>query len=129
MKIIWKDSYRVGNETIDREHEEQFGIGNELLAATDQASLTVCTMNFYKQLRRHFDGEEKLMRALGFPDYLRHRETHNELITLINGMSESIAADRWSPQSIHQVMTIWTEHILHADAQLARYIDAKRSIG
>ncbi len=128
MKIIWKDSYRVGNETIDREHEAQFAMGNELLAAKDRASLTACAMNFYKHLRKHFEGEEKLMRELGFSDYLRHRESHNQLITLINGMSESIAADRWDPQSLHNVITIWTDHILHADSKLARYIDPHRPL-
>jgi hemerythrin len=38
MNIEWKDSYRIGDEAIDRQHRELFGLANAMFAAADQAA-------------------------------------------------------------------------------------------
>jgi hemerythrin len=35
ISIEWDEKYRIGNEAIDEEHRELFGIANRFLKATD----------------------------------------------------------------------------------------------
>ncbi len=123
MKIVWHDCFLIGDPTIDQEHRQLFELANELLAATDKPALTMCVMKLYRHVREHFDHEERLMREVGYPSYLAHREAHNQLITGLNSVSEMIARDQWSPQDLCVLIASWAEnHIPKVDAALAEYV-------
>ena len=130
MNIIWKDSYLIGDPTIDQEHRQLFELSNELLAATDKGTLTLCVMKLYRHVRKHFAHEEKLMREIGFPDYLAHREEHNQLISQLNITAESIARDKWNSQDLYSLVSLWAgQHIPQSDVPLALYLQQSQKTG
>jgi hemerythrin-like metal-binding protein len=122
MKLVWKDSYKLGYATIDAEHEHAFTVANAFLAATDQAEQRRVAMQLYQHTRVHFAHEEALMREMNFPDVKQHTERHNLLIGRLNVISTSIAQGDVNKQALVTLMTDWAmHHIVQDDAQFAAY--------
>lgn len=120
MIIQWNDSFKIGNAQIDAEHQHLFELANQFIAATDKTELTHCAMQLYRHTRVHFEHEEALMRELNFVDYASHVASHNQLVSLLNAVSESIANDSLNKGEVLTLMTNWAlHHIPHHDGQLA----------
>jgi len=124
MKLEWNDSYKVGDATIDAEHQQAFELANRFIAAKDQAEQTSIAMQLYKHTREHFTREEALMREVNFPDVKAHTERHNQLIGRLNVISKSIAMDDLNKEALIALMTDWAMfHIVKDDAQFASYLE------
>lgn len=123
MEILWKDSYSLGDPTVDREHQELFKLANETLLAHNKPTRTQCALKLYQHVRLHFEHEEKIMKDAGFPDLQVHIGWHDQLISQLNALSQSIAQDRWNQQDLQAFMAEWTgQHIGQADVALATYL-------
>jgi hemerythrin-like metal-binding protein len=122
MHFEWKDSYRVGDVTIDGQHRHLFELANKVFAAQDQGQLQVCAMDLFTYVRVHFAAEEAWMRETRFPGYVEHIEQHNRLITRLSELSHGIGKNQWDRGGIHAFMKDWLlGHILQIDAQAARH--------
>jgi hemerythrin len=123
MKLEWKDSYKVGDATIDAEHVLAFKLANQFIAATDQSEQTAVAMQLYKHTREHFTHEESLMHQVHFPGVKAHTEGHNLLIARLNVISKSIAQGDVNKQALIALMNDWAMlHIVKDDAQLAAHL-------
>lgn len=126
MKLEWKDAYKLGEATIDAQHQQLFAMANTFLQAQGRQALTLCAMQLYKHTREHFAQEEALMRRLQVPRLEAHVEWHNNMITRLNAISQSIQSDTLREQDLINLMTEWAErHIVVQDAELAQYIANK----
>ena len=121
--LKWKDSYKIGDATIDAEHEQAFKLANQFLEAQDQAAQQVAAMQLYKHARQHFEYEEKRMRDIKFPDHKAHTERHNILIGRLNIISHSIGKDGMDKKALFTLMNDWAMyHIVEDDANLVAYM-------
>jgi hemerythrin-like metal-binding protein len=126
MNIEWKDSYCIGDEHIDRQHQELFALANTMLEARDQAALRLCAVRLYKHVREHFADEELLMKRVGFPQYQQHAASHIQLLSGLNAISQDIASNTIYPSVVAAFLNDWgLKHIPNADAEVARYVLAK----
>lgn len=126
MNIDWKDSYRIGDEAIDRQHQELFELANAMFVASDQAALRLCAIKLFKHVREHFADEEALMKMVGFPGYQAHVESHNLILKKLGEVSHSIGRNALDPTIVTEFLTGWgLEHIPKADAQVAAFINAQ----
>lgn len=123
MTIRWKEVYKIGHEQIDAEHQALFELVNRFLDANDSGSLTLSAMGMFKHTREHFTHEEDLMRALGYPGIRDHVKQHNDLLSRLNRIAESIANDTLDKPELEAFLSHWLlNHIGSADAELAGYI-------
>ncbi len=123
MQIEWKDGYKLGDAVIDEQHQHLFALANAFLAAKDSDAQTQCAMRLYKHTREHFGHEERLMRELHFPDYQAHVDSHNQLISRLNAVSDTIAKGSLTEQDVQAFMTDWAlHHIPLSDAKLSQYL-------
>ncbi len=123
MNIEWKDSYRIGHERIDAQHENLFSLANAVFAATDQPAYRLAAMQLYSYIRTHFSDEEALMRSVNYPAYPSHLQLHNRLLSRMNAISEDIGKNEFKNEEISAFMTDWLlQHIAAEDAQIAVYI-------
>lgn len=123
MKLEWKEAYKLGDPAVDAEHALSFQLANAFIAATDQAEQTRVAMQLYKHTREHFNQEERLMREHNYPDVKPHTERHNQLISRLNVISQSIAKGDVNKQALITLMTDWAmHHIVQDDAQFAAYL-------
>ena len=121
--ISWKKDYRVGNATIDSQHQYLFSLANELVASKDKSELTNNAMKLFRYVREHFNHEEAVMRQVDYPEYQEHVAMHEEMINQLSAIGSDIYNDRWSVANLQQFMNKWlTDHILVVDAKLGRFI-------
>jgi hemerythrin len=123
MKIEWNDSYRIGNDPIDRQHQQLFELANATMLANDLPSFKVAMMQLYRYVRTHFADEEKLMRNIHFPGYEAQQGMHNNMVSQLNVISAEIGKGKWDTAAIHAFMHDWLlEHIAHEDVKIAEHI-------
>ncbi len=91
MTVQWTDALKTGDAEIDAQHLELFRRVNLLLAMTDTISQTKCLISLFKFTREHSSHEESVMRKIRCPDIFPHLIEHNELLTQLNRVAESIA--------------------------------------
>ena len=121
--IKWKDSYKIGDPTVDAEHEHAFNLANQFLEAPDQTTQQAAAMQLYKHVRQHFECEEKLMRDIKFPDCKAHTERHNALIGRLNIISHRIGKDGMDKKALFSLMNDWAmHHIVEDDVHLVTYL-------
>ena len=124
MTIEWKDSYCIGEESIDRQHRELFQLANAMFAAADQSAMRLCAMKLYKHVREHFADEEALMKMVHFPGYQAHVDSHNRILLGLNTISQAIGNNTIDPAVATAFLTDWgLNHIPKEDAQVAAFLN------
>lgn len=123
MRIEWSDSYKTGDEAEDAQHRHLFQLANELVAAQDTASLKPLAMRLYQHTREHFALEETHMRDANFPELVAHTESHNRLLSRLNGVSQGIGEGKVDTTALANLLTDWAMfHIPHDDARFATFM-------
>jgi hemerythrin len=122
MGFIWRDSYSIGNASIDAEHQQLFKLADAFFNADDHEKKTDCAIRLFKYTREHFEHEEQLMRDMGYPEFLAHAQQHTQLISRLNEVSEKIANDTLSAAELKTFLTAWlVGHIVTFDTRLSVY--------
>lgn len=84
MAIEWTEDLTVGSQEIDDQHKELFKMINQMLEACNQGKgkgvLTELLGFLEKYVVTHFGTEEKLMQKYNYPDYLNHKNHHEQFI-------------------------------------------------
>lgn len=97
MAIEWKDDLAVGISEIDEQHKELFDKIGSLFDACnagkgkEQIDATIKYLQDYVVL--HFGSEEKLQKKYNYPEYIKHKEMHDQFIKDFLVLKESIDKD------------------------------------
>lgn len=81
-QIVWKDSYKIGVDFIDKEHKQLFSTMNKLLriSESEDKSEWACREGV-KYLRNHatehFEHEEEYMKSINYSEYKIHKRLHD----------------------------------------------------
>ncbi len=91
--LEWKDSYLVGVEEFDQDHQHLIGIANQAIAAAEAdtkfADVRDLLDDLIEEAVVHFENEERIMGDVDYPGLAEHQEAHNQLIrTFIKYKSE-----------------------------------------
>ncbi len=123
MKIEWQDSYRTGNERIDEQHEILIAYANSVFEMNGHAGQRLAIMQLYAHLRTHLADEEALMRESKFPEYMSHRQLHNDMLGRMNTISASIGRRQATDEEVHDFITKWVlVHIATEDVKIAAHV-------
>jgi hemerythrin-like metal-binding protein len=123
MSVPWTDALKVGDSEIDSQHEELFRRVNLLLEMTDTICLTKCVISLFRHTREHFSHEEAVMRKIRYPEILPHLIEHNELLTQLNKVAQSIANETFVKNDWQVFFEAWLiNHIQISDRTLLYYI-------
>jgi len=126
MTIEWKEAFKIGQDDIDKQHQDLFALTNALIAADDVPTLRQLLMQLYKHTREHFELEEALMRKHNFPGTGDHTNYHNSLLTRLNAISQDVGKGQVDPSAIETLMSDRAlQHTQHDDALIAAYIAKK----
>lgn len=135
MAIVWRDALGVGNGPIDDDHRHLILLINtlELILTTDRsvADLRAALDELGVYTQAHFAKEERIMIALRYAKYDRHKLAHGELIDqlkLADRLLQEFGAaipttTAHLPQEVRDslggLMRHWLlEHIVKEDLQL-----------
>ena len=119
----WNEAYKIGNPSIDDQHEAWFKRVNHFLGASDKRSLMLCELEMLQYTRTHFESEEALMFAVDYPAYAQHVEQHRMMLELLKRISDQIAGDSLDLSAWKSFLTEWLlDHIRDHDTKLADYL-------
>ncbi len=125
VQLAWQPAYEAGHPRIDDEHRSLFGHAAGLLAAVlserPELHLTGLMNGLVREAERHFQNEEAVLRAAGFPDAEVHAEIHRELL---GRATEMIAAGPLAGGALFQFLAeeLVARHILGADREYFAYL-------
>ena len=84
VQLVWHPAYESGQAELDAQHRALFGHVNNILAAlllerpVDEVAALIDTL--IGDVAEHFEDEEKIILAAGFPGAAAHAAMHRELI-------------------------------------------------
>lgn len=129
--VEWSDELSVGIEEIDTQHKVLVDLLNETHDAIQQGRAVQTTKDVVDRLdeytRVHFAVEESLMRILHYPDYERHKEEHDKLVTQL-GDIQTKWKERQGAIGIELTFFLkdWlTKHIMEGDKRYTAYFLAQ----
>ena len=123
MTVQWNKTLETGDAEIDAQHIELFRRVNLLLDMTDTIKLTKCLISLFKFTREHSSYEEDLMRKIRFPKIFPHLVEHNELLSQLNTVAESIANNSFVTLDWQAFFEVWLiHHIETSDRELVSYL-------
>lgn len=137
MKVEWQDYLSVGVEEIDLQHKLLFERYNTFFTAYSEGRAdeeVIRLLGFLEEyVAIHFADEESLQQRIGFPDYQRHRERHQELarkVAELKGRLENEGPDPKLIPTAGLLMTGWLiEHISVMDRAIGRFMKEMQGKG
>lgn len=132
-KVGWSTAYEVGHVRIDGEHRIFFDLICNLESdyAQDQPTdkLSADLLELKKYADFHFFSEENIMRDIGYPDIVRHKALH---ANLMNKLLEEIADLERDRSNLDEMVTFLFEwlcsHILTEDTKLAAFVRKSKAL-
>ena len=100
MSLEWREQLSVGNDVIDSDHKYLIEIINRVeegLKTHDRQGLGTALDHLEQYAKSHFDAEEKIGSAAGYPDVQHLHESHAALIADLNQMKLDFAG-QWTPE-------------------------------
>lgn len=123
IEFVWLDTYKIGNDSVDQQHQYLFKLANQIVEAKDTESLREYAMLLYRHIREHFQAEEALMKQHGYPAYAEHVQAHNQMLDKLVEISDHIHQGKWQHDEVQQFMRGWVlVHILDVDSLLGNFL-------
>jgi len=119
--ITWDDSFSVGIDAIDEEHKVIVDIVNRLNNAMAEGKGTEAMETIFKELKtyvvKHFENEERLFDAHGYPQTREHKKLHAELIEKATQLEKDFKSGKITISSeVMRFLKDWlTSHIKGED--------------
>ena len=133
MIYKWDNLLETGHELIDSQHKQLLGTLNSLIeayssgAGKEEVARTVEFLLSYTE--QHFRDEEALQSQFHYPDYLRHRQIHNEFKQVAFKLSDRLKKEGYSLWLVAEVCSTigdWIiNHIKGDDLRMAGFIKSK----
>ena len=126
--IVWSQNLSVGNDRIDREHQELISIINRLADAMQQGSANQVIGGIINELVnytiRHFSDEERLFCATAYPAADAHKAKHKFLVDKVQQLKADYAAGKVAlGVPLLQFLKDWLmEHIMKTDKTYTPYL-------
>jgi hemerythrin len=125
--IEWREFYSVGEESLDAQHKQVLSIINELYDAMESGKEHAERQRLLERLVKytmtHFQHEEQLMQASGYPDFVNHKHEHDQMRSRTLGLRESLDL-----VTAHDLLRFlkewWTRHIQSEDQCYVPYVAA-----
>jgi len=128
VELRWKNAWNCGEERIDEQHRRLFA------KAVDMSSSTYSNEEFNEELQRleellkdvkeHFEYEEKILEGLEYDDYVKHRNIHHSLFEKGVRLKETLQKNELSLSTIRTFLQddVIIGHILMEDVKFFSHI-------
>lgn len=128
--ITWLESYSVGNDKLDGQHQRIVAminaLGEAMLAGNERAALMKIFSDLAGYAKTHFKFEESLLEAAGYPRLAEHRERHVDLNRRLADYYRTFYTER-IPQTaeVMNFLQHWLfDHILEEDMRYQPHLAA-----
>jgi len=131
VQLVWHPAYASGHATIDSQHRELFGDANKLLAGilsgrpTEEISADVDAL--VRDIVKHFEEEEAIIAAAGFPGADGHADIHRKLLDSAAQLVGRFHAGTLGMGELFQFLAhdVIARHMLGADREFFPYLQSR----
>ncbi|MBS1169677.1 MAG: hemerythrin-like metal-binding protein [Burkholderiaceae bacterium] len=130
--VRWSDNYRIGHEQIDHDHQQLFALINNFSDAVEHGVRRRDIQSLLSQLvsyaEAHFQREEEIMAASGYPEVVEHHAAHTGLYETIYALNKRLETD---PAPLDRAaiafLKHWlTDHVIADDLKLGAFLAQKK---
>lgn len=127
----FSDDLRIGHADIDRQHASLFETVNRLhdaMRSNHSREVQGEILAFlHAYTLEHFEAEEALMRANGYPELVSHKALHDDLAQQVKELEEKYTSGSMtlSIMTMHFLKDWLTHHIQAEDRKIAEYLKQK----
>jgi hemerythrin len=133
VRIPWDASFSVGNELLDRQHQNLLGLCNALAECTsagphaDPFKFHDILHRLTQYAREHFRVEEGLLQQYHYSDLAQQQVEHAAYEEKMVDMAFSATMDVLDMGDAQRFLAIWwRDHILVSDMQYKPLMESKR---
>jgi hemerythrin len=126
--VQWSAEYSVGIAKIDEQHQDLFGMINELqfllMRDWNRDMVKDSFERFLKKITEHFNDEECYMELFNYPSKTTHQHYHQELLLKANDVLSRLNAQSMSlTADIADYLEIWlTHHVEGPDRAMGLFL-------
>lgn len=143
MYFIWKDSMTIDNGIIDDDHRHLIEIMDGIMILVTSKAPQGAVLALLKALldfgEKHFQREEMLQKAAGFPENESHRRIHDQLLNDLRAYIadlSNVSCQDLTPEQCHKrihetkrFLTRWLiAHILGEDTKMRPYVERMQPV-
>jgi hemerythrin len=130
MSLTWSQDLETGNEAVDEQHQMLFAYVNDVIDICedeDEIEKIRETLAFLVHYTvQHFQDEEALQLACGYPDYEEHKRLHEEFKQTALELTQRFTASGSSAElrdDVKNIVVCWLiDHIRGEDKKIGRHI-------
>ena len=131
VQLSWHSAYESGNAVIDQQHKALFGDANQLLAAIlsgrprDEVAALIDTL--INHVVQHFEDEEVIINATGFPGAQGHAAIHRTLVDKAADVANRFHGSTLDVGEVFQFLAhdVVARHMLGADREFFPFLKAQ----
>jgi len=132
VQLPWHLAYECGHALIDSQHRVLFGHANNLLSAilsgrpADEVGSVIDDL--IRDVVQHFEDEESIITAAGFPGAAEHAAIHRQLVDRAVTLVDSFHAGTLTIGELFQYLAndVVAKHMLGVDREYFPYLKARR---
>ncbi len=127
VRMEWRSSWESGHPLIDDEHRQLMEMANNLLdlalSRTEPATLQIPLDELLEHVRKHFEDEEEVLSAVGYPDRSAHAGLHAELVRKALVLKKKLEAGDCAPGVFFDFLVgqVVHGHLLQEDVKFFPY--------
>ena len=139
-EFIWKESFSIGIDEIDKQHQELLKMLNRCikesekgkekskLAGDDFNAINEIINELSAYTDTHFKTEEQLMHSVNYPELKQQQDKHRMLTGQVIQLKENVSNKEMSAvNSITALLRDWfIEHIMDEDKRIGAYIRSRK---
>ncbi|MFQ3550291.1 MAG: bacteriohemerythrin [Armatimonadota bacterium] len=134
MAIEWNERLSVGIDEIDNQHKELINRINKLTDAieSNKGNLEIkSTVKFLQDyVVMHFGSEEKIMESEKYPEFVKHKQIHNDFVSNFKELQNKLANDSISQKIIDDLnksVVKWViKHVCFEDKLIGNHLRKKQ---
>lgn len=122
----WIETLSVGVPLMDLQHRTMIDMLNRLVLSLETGTHTMIEQgldDLIDYARFHFEAEERLMLACGYPDFADHQAEHRRLMDDIQALRRRSGNAATTRAEIIAILTKWAmRHIIGKDLAYRPYV-------
>ncbi len=130
VRLVWQESFALGNELIDDQHKTLFLNSNKLLHAIIESGtkdeISKIISHLLDDIAKHFIDEEKILESVGYPLLIQHAIEHKKLKKRALELAEDFNSNEIHVGDIFEFLAyeVIKKHMLEYDREYSAYISA-----
>ena len=130
QKFEWKDTYCIGNDQVDKEHQKLVSLANLVLSLSASGEsaeiIRKAVLTLYDYTKTHFAHEEQLMEEIHYEHLEEHRTIHSNIVAEMNRIMKETKSLPDLIQKLKTLMATWViDHIVEQDTKIGRALAKK----